>query len=42
MQLARLPWFYCSKFNLGLVEIDAVKSSDDESEIEISTLMLEV
>jgi hypothetical protein len=25
-----------------LVEIDAVKSSDDESEIEISTLMLEV
>jgi imidazolonepropionase-like amidohydrolase len=36
------PGFIAPNSTLGLVEIDAVKSSDDESEIEISTLMLEV
>jgi hypothetical protein len=35
------PGFIAPNSTLGLVEIDA-KSSDDESEIEISTLMLEV
>jgi imidazolonepropionase-like amidohydrolase len=31
------PGFIAPNSTLGLVEIDAVKSSDDESEIEIST-----
>jgi hypothetical protein len=29
----RLSWVYCLNSHLGLVEIDAIKSSDDESEI---------